>query len=234
MYTWFHSAIWLVPPDQGNGSQQLFPRVLPGSLLPPRFWGESLGTRLHVGVGQFVMLHTAMLRVCSLLATQGHVTKLRNLIGQKSCDYSIYPRVVYILEWRHLYSGVSCTEYPPNSEHMFLPEWYMKKLPPPTDRGSSFIFLHNIYTTFELFYITFELFKLCWVLTFLHIHTTSQWLRIFFLFFLTYLRIPFSVNCFFKLWWYTAQSHPLTLMQSHSQDTLILFQSHSQDTLILF
>ena len=47
MYTWFRSAIWLVPPEQGAGSRQLFPQMLPGSLLPPqRFWGESLGTRL--------------------------------------------------------------------------------------------------------------------------------------------------------------------------------------------
>ena len=44
VYTWFRSAIWLVPPEQGAGSRQLFPRMLPGSL--PRFWGESLGSRL--------------------------------------------------------------------------------------------------------------------------------------------------------------------------------------------
>ena len=46
MYTWFCSAIWLVPPEQGGGSRQFFLRMLPGS--PPRFWGESLGTRLDV------------------------------------------------------------------------------------------------------------------------------------------------------------------------------------------
>ena len=32
---WFRSAIWLVQPEQGAGSRQLFPRMLPGSLLPP-------------------------------------------------------------------------------------------------------------------------------------------------------------------------------------------------------
>ena len=38
-----HSAIWLVPPQQGAKSRQLFLRMLPGSLLPS-FWRESLGT----------------------------------------------------------------------------------------------------------------------------------------------------------------------------------------------
>ena len=88
----------------------------------------------------------------------GHVNTLRNLIGQMWLT-SLYSRVVYILEWRHPYSSVSCTEYPPNSGHVFLPEWYVKKLLPPTDWRSSFVF-----------YMTFELFKLCWVLIFLHTH----------------------------------------------------------------
>ena len=52
VYTWFRSAIWLVPPEQGTGSLQLLLRMLPGS-LPPRFWGESLGTRLML---HFVLL----------------------------------------------------------------------------------------------------------------------------------------------------------------------------------
>ena len=50
-------------------------------------------------------------------------------------------------------------------------------------RTEDHLLFFYIYTTFELFYMTFELFKLCWVLTFSHIHTSSQSLRIFSLFF---------------------------------------------------
>ena len=142
-----------------------------------------------------------------------HVTKLRNLIGQKSCDYSIYPRVVYILEWRHPYSGVSCTEYPPNSEHVFLPDWYVKKLPPPTDWGSSFIFLHTHYIWTVLHDLwTFQTLLGFNLLAHTHFITVTENL---FSFFLTYLRTPsitpFFCQLFFQLWWYIAQSHSLTL-----------------------
>ena len=34
VYTCFHSIIWLVPPDAGTKSWQLFPQMFPGSLLP--------------------------------------------------------------------------------------------------------------------------------------------------------------------------------------------------------
>ena len=35
VYTWFRFAIWLVLPGRSAGSRQLFPQMLPGSLLPP-------------------------------------------------------------------------------------------------------------------------------------------------------------------------------------------------------
>ena len=41
VYTWFRSAIWLVPPEPGDGSRQLFLWMLPGSLLPPPVFEES-------------------------------------------------------------------------------------------------------------------------------------------------------------------------------------------------
>lgn len=46
LYTRFCSANSLVPLQQGTGSWQIFPQMLPGPLLLP-FLGESLGTRLR-------------------------------------------------------------------------------------------------------------------------------------------------------------------------------------------
>ena len=81
--------------------------------------------------------------------------------------------------------------------------------------------------------MTFELFKLLGFNLLAHTHFITVTENLFSLF-LTYLRTPsitpFFCQLFFQLWWYTAQSHPLTLLQSHSQDTLILFQSHSEWT----
>jgi RAT1-interacting protein len=41
------------------------------------------------------------------------------------------PKVVYLLEWNAPYTRVTCEELSPNSEHVFLPEWYLQKKSPP-------------------------------------------------------------------------------------------------------
>ena len=47
-YTWFHSALWLVPPEQGARSWQLFPWMLPGSLSsPPIFLTREPGDNMR-------------------------------------------------------------------------------------------------------------------------------------------------------------------------------------------
>ena len=153
-----------------------------------------------------------------------HVTKLRNLIGQKSCDYSIYPRVVYILEWRHPYSGVSCTEYPPNSEHVFLPEWYVKKLPPPTDWGSSFIFLHTHYIWTVLHDLwTFQTLLGFNLLAHTHFITVTENL---FSFFFNLLTDAFHHSLFLS----TVFSALMVNCTISSPEYLTLFQSHSEWT----
>jgi RAT1-interacting protein len=40
------------------------------------------------------------------------------------------PKVVCVLEWNAPYTCVTCHEYPPDSEHVFLPDWYINKRPP--------------------------------------------------------------------------------------------------------
>ena len=73
MYTWFCSAIWLVPPKQGGGSWQLFPWMLLGSLLPPFFeeraWGQGY---TNTGMTGCILLtqwnctwHTAVMLITS-------------------------------------------------------------------------------------------------------------------------------------------------------------------------
>ena len=135
---------------------------------------------------------------------------------------SLYSRVVYILEWRHPYSSVNCTEYPPNSGHVFLPEWYVKKLPPPTDweSDSSFIFYIHYLWTFQIL-LGFN--------PLAHTLHHSDWESFSFVFFFMHaFHHSLSVNCFFQLWWYTAQSHPLTLLWSHSRPPEHLYQLHTE------
>lgn len=130
---------------------------------------------------------------------------------------SLYSRVVYILEWRHPYSSVSCTEYPPNSGHVFLPEWYVKKLPPPTDWGSSFVF-----------YMTFELFKLCWVLIFLHTHfiTVTENLSLLFCFLCMPSITPFLSTVFSALMVYCTISSLNLIVVSFQATWASLSTSH--------
>ena len=45
-------------------------------------------------------------------------------------------RIVYVIEWNSPYTHVSCTECPPNSEHIFLSEWFLDKQPPPRKEAS--------------------------------------------------------------------------------------------------
>ena len=45
-------------------------------------------------------------------------------------------RVVYLLEWNAPYTCVTSEEFPPDSEHVFLPDWYLQKQTPPPDSTS--------------------------------------------------------------------------------------------------
>ena len=55
VYMWFHSAIWLVSPDLGTGSQQLLLWMIPGSLLRFFFFGETEnGTTPHPPPSRFL------------------------------------------------------------------------------------------------------------------------------------------------------------------------------------
>lgn len=51
------------------------------------------------------------------------------------CDLDFDFRVVYVIEWNSPYTNVSCTECSVNSEHMFLPGWFLTKQSPSTKEG---------------------------------------------------------------------------------------------------
>ena len=114
-------------------------------------------------VGQFVMLHTAMFRVCSLLA------KVMRLNWETWLVKSHVTTLLYS-EWYTSWNGdiptpvwvVPSTLLTVNTCSSQSGTWRHSRLPLTEDPLSFFCI------TFELFYMTFELFKLCWVLTFLH------------------------------------------------------------------
>lgn len=45
-------------------------------------------------------------------------------------------REVYLLEWAAPFDHVSCTKCPPDSEFLFLPDWFIEKLPPPNPKST--------------------------------------------------------------------------------------------------
>ncbi len=81
---------------------------------------------MKVGEGKGGAVQILMGRVEEQITEEGDCRKLGD-------GGSPLLRVVYVVQWNAPYTRVTCTEYPPNSELVFLPDWYIQRLHPPRD-----------------------------------------------------------------------------------------------------